>query len=368
MPFNAYSRWLTGFGLCVAMLPILAETTFPQARSFVLDKTCPAYTSLKKKTNPETLAAGSHQTALGENKPQGASHTLLQLTSGHKWVELRCGHYTDAVANTPPAPASTSTPTAANASNTTANQCLAFFDTINNPVKIKIGGLADITPPAPPLNEFDHAVNKVCARPGKVVSTVEFKTLMNANNAVLQRVFAYTQGKVFADRPARTTLADYLNDLAEAWFAVHAFDHIMCGEPQAGGPIGGMHFVGRYEQLQQTGEACRMDNYRQNEVIPGVLYSMGAIMKLPDGGLARSSIKGYGLTLNAEDILKGATKAFSDNPTPSQDSTACLLPVSDSGKRFSVVFVRRAAGIRTFYPDGTPNPRDPACRFAVTLP
>ncbi len=362
MLFNRHSAWILGVSLCALMPAIQAETTFAQPRSFILDKDCPAFTSLKKKTNAENLAVGSKQAAIGENKPDGATHALLQLPSGHKWVELTCGHYTDAT------PASTTAPNTPATAPTNSSQCLPFFDNQDNPVKIKIGNVADITPPAPALNEFDNAVNKACGKPGKVVAPAEFKAMMNANTAVLQRVFAYTQGKVFADRPARTTLATYLDDLTEAWFAVHAFDHIMCGEPEAGGPIGGMHFVGRYEQLQQTGEACRMDNYRQNEVVPGVLYSMGAIMKLPNGGIARSSIKGYGLTLNAEDIVKGATKAFSENPTTKQDSTACILPVSDNGKRFSVVFVRRATGIRTFYPDATPDTREAVCNSPIVLP
>jgi hypothetical protein len=337
-----------------------AQFFFSQPREFVLDRSCEAYTSLKKKTNPIALEVGKTYTALGENKQPGGTHAFLKLGGDSKWVELGCGHYVGGSAaestGNVPAPPAEATAT-----------CLPFFDNENNPVKIKVGGMADITPPAPVLNAFDQAVNTTCGAAGKVVSPEEFKTLLQANPDVLQRLMAFTKQRVYTDRPARESGDAYLADLTEAWFSLKAFDHIFCGQPEAGKAIGGLHFYGRYVQLQQSGEACRMDNYRQNEVVPGVLYSMGAVMKAANGGSARSSIKGYGLTLNAEDILKAATRAFSENPTTSSESTACMLPVTDDGKNFTVVFVRRATGIRTFYPDATPAPNDPACAAPIGL-
>jgi hypothetical protein len=80
-------------------------------------------------------------------------------------------------------------------------------------------------------------------------------------------------------------------------------------------------------------------------------------------------VKGYGLTLSAEDIFKVATRAFAENPSRSDSSQGCLLAVEDDGKRFTTVFVRRRKGIRTFFPDATPNTgRDPACVAAILLP
>jgi hypothetical protein len=59
------------------------------------------------------------------------------------------------------------------------------------------------------------------------------------------------------------------------------------------------------------------------------------------------------------------TRAFAENPTASPESAGCLLEVSDDGHDFTAVFVRRASGIRTFYPDATPNgpgeQQNPAC-------
>ncbi len=347
-----------GLGICLLLVALgtVAETRFANPRPFVVDKSCEAYTSLKKKTDAESLIVGNSYQGVAENKAAGATHVLLHLDSGNKWVALACGHYTDnglaggEIAAAPP-PA----------------QCLPFFDDVDNPVKVAVGGMVDITPPAPPLNAFDQAVNDLCGAPGKVVSPAEFQDMLRNHADVLQRIRSFTGNRVYANRPEPASDAAYLQDLTEAWFNLKAFDHIFCGQPEAGGAIGGLHFYGRYAQLQASGGACRMDNYRQNEVVPGVLYSMGATMKAANGGIARSSIKGYGLTLNAEDILKAATRAFAENPTDATESTACMLPVADDGKQFTVVFVRRSNGIRTFYPDATPSATDPLCAAPISL-
>lgn len=346
-----------GLGALVLATSASAQVYFSQANEFVLDRACDAVTSIKKHSNISTLAAGQIFPALGTNREPNPTHAYLQIGAEKKWVELSCGHYSKLP---------TATETEAPSATIVANNCLPFFDNSNNPVKLK-NGLADITPPAPSLDTFGQAVNAVCGSAGTKVSPEAFKQMLRNHSEVLARIKSFTQDKVFANRPAKTNPEDYLHDLTEAWFAVHAFEHIFCGEPEANGPIGGLHYVGRYLQLQQTGEACRMDNLRQNEVIPNVLYSMGVIMRFGNY-TARSSIKGYGLTLSAEDLLKLGTRAFAENPTESRDKTlACLLPVQDEGQNFTTVFARRNSGIRTFYPDATPSATDPTCQQGLSL-
>jgi len=346
---------VAGLILLAGLLPAaMAQVLFDTPRTFQLTQSCPAHVSIRTQRGAETLSPGQPFTALEENRARNPTHVLLALNSGRKWVALNCGHY----GSTPPVPLPAP-----------ATACLPFFDRENNPVRVRVGGPADITPPPPALDAFGQAVTAVCGPPGQVVTAGAFQALMRRHPAVLTRTRQFTAGRVFAGRPAHTGNDGYLADLAEAWFAVHAFEHIFCGEPQANGPIGGLHYAGRYLQLQQNGQACRMDNLRQNEVVPGVIYSMGVVMKTLDGHLSRSSIKGYGLTLSAEDLLKAATAAFAANPGASrQKSTACLLPVQDDGHAFQAVFVRRQTGIRTFYPDATPDARTPACSQPVRLP
>lgn len=354
MKINVWGASLIAVLFSVSVLPVAAQMTFPQPRNFVVDQACSAYTSLKKSSEPLALTPSTPYRALAENKANDATHALLQLPEGQRWVALSCGHYADNVQAPTAAPPGTAT-----------DSCLPFFDNTDNPLKLKGNTSADITPVAPTLDAFDLAINQTCGAVGKAVSETEFKTLLQNHQNVLTDLMAFTGGKVFAQRPAHTDPTAYLNDLTEAWFSLKAFDHIFCGELD-GGKIGGLHFHGRYLQLQESGAACRMDNYRQNEVVPGVIYTMGVTLKTADGNLARHATKGYGLTLSASDMLKVVTRAFAENPSSGKDSTACLLPITDDAKSFTTVFVRRAAGIRTFYPDATPAHDDPACQAAIS--
>lgn len=352
-----------------------AQEFFAAPRDFVIDKACEAYASIKKKSNPSALDVGKAYPGRGLNKSDGATHAFIRVGSDSKWVALECGRFADGVAvpgASAGAPGSPQGTAQSRSASDRSAQCLPFFDEATDTVTAGFGGAVDITPKPPQLDAFDKAINATCGAPGKVVGRDEFKAMFRSNPAVLERLKSYTGGKVFGDRWARASTEDYLADLTEAWFAIAAFDHIFCGEPSSGGgKIGGLHFHGRYLQLQTDGNACRMNNFAQNEVVPGVIYTMGVIMKNADGRMVRDARKGYGLTLSGEDIFKTVTRAFSENPTASTDSTGCLLPVSDDGKAFTAVFVRRAAGIRTFYPDATPNGRggkiNPPCATPIKL-
>lgn len=341
-------------GLLGSLAPASAQEFFADRREFVLDKACDATSSIRSKADPTPLVAGTKVQGRGVNRRAGPTHVFVVVGNSSKWLELGCGQFSDGLdamgsvaAGAKPAPGNRA-------------QCLAFFDDEVNPVAIGHGGTIDITPKAPPLNDFDAALNAVCGAPGKVTTRDEFKALMRAHPGVLDRLRTFTGGKVFATRPTRTTAEDYLGDLADAWYEVKAFDHIFCGEPNpaaTGGKIGGLHFRGRYLQLQRNGDACRMNNHAQNEAVDGVIYTMGVRMKNSSGRLVSDATKGYGLTLSGEDILKSVTRAFAENPTTSTGSVGCLLPIRDDGHEFKAVFVRRASGIRTFYPDATPNGR-----------
>ncbi|KAB8331941.1 hypothetical protein SD80_020700 [Scytonema tolypothrichoides VB-61278] len=228
-----------------------------------------------------------------------------------------------------------------------------FFDNINNPVSgLAYGSPADVTPPAPVPNNFDTAVTNLCGAPGTVVSRAGFQSMMQNNPTVLANIKQYVGGSL---EPGRTTDAAFLEDLTDVWFNAQAFDHIFCGEPVQGGSIGGLHFVARYVELQEKGLAGRLDNNTsREEVVPGTIYTMGVVMKV-GSGTAQSSIKGYPYTLNAEEILSKASLGYKNNPNTTSTNTVCNLSVTDEGKTFTAVFVRRDGGIRTFYPDATPS-------------
>lgn len=325
----------------------MAQSLFEEPRSFVVTTTCDAHTSIRNQTDPVALTVDQAYRALGENKAAGASHAFVEVGSQRKWVDLNCGRYEDAPASV----------------------CLVFFDDLDNPADIPGFGLVDPTPPPPRVFEFGQAVNEVCGAPGKRVTQSEFMTLFTEHPAVLARIRSFTSERVFADRPPRVTEAEYLADLTDAWFSIHGFDHIFCGEPRPGGGIGGLHYRGRYLQLQQQGLACRLPNNRHNEeVVPGSIYSLGVSIEM-NGSQATQAIKGYGLTLSAEDLFKVVTRAFAENPTTSSSSVGCTLSVEDDGERFASVFVRRKQGIRTYFPDATPDRhRNPDCTNPIVVP
>ncbi len=353
-------------GFMAGSTPSSAQEFFAERREFILDKSCDATRTIRTQADPSPLAAGASVAGRGVNRRAGPTHVFVVVGNANKWLDLGCGHFADgldalgtAAADGRPSPGRQA-------------QCLPFFDDEANPVTIGHGGTIDMTPKAPSLDAFDVALNDVCGAPGKVTTRDEFRGLMRAHPGVLDGLRAFTGGKVFAARPASATAEAYLADLTDAWYEVKAFDHIFCGEPNpaaTGGKIGGLHFRARYLQLQRNGDACRMSNHAQNEAVEGVIYTLGVHMKNASGRLVPDATKGYGLTLSGEDILKVVTRAFAENPTPSAGSTGCLLPVEDDGRAFKAVFVRRAAGIRTFYPDATPNGRgdriNPPCAATV---
>ncbi len=232
-------------------------------------------------------------------------------------------------------------------------ELLPFFDNQDNPVPVNYpsGAKLDITPPAPKLNSFDKAVLKTCGAIGTRVQPNKFKQLLSDYPQVLTKIQQATQGQL---RPDRKSKSEFLQDLTSIWFKNKGFEHIFCGEIYNENDIGGLHFSGRYLQLQNEKIAGRLPvNPGRQEVIPGVIYTMGVVIKQPDRTV-RDEIKGYGYLSNAEELLVDVTKVFKQ-----QNNTegACIYQQLDkqTGISFPTVFVRKNNGIITFYPDATPS-------------
>ena len=344
---------LTALALAWASSNGMAQALFQEPATFTVSKTCTASKSISKsRQGALRVRAGETFQAFGENSASGATHTYIGTPGSRRWLPLSCGQYEG---GRPPLASGPGSSQPGNGNGNGSQACLPFFDQLDNPVKVKNNPRADITPPPPDIDDFGQAVHKVCGPSGKVTGRTEFVLLMKAHPDVLADLMRFTGGKVFGSKAATDTEDAYLQDLVKAWYDVHAFDHIFCGETEGVQSIGGLHYQGRYQQLQASGEACRQPNHAKNEVITGSVYSMGVKMKKQDGRWISHDIKGYGLTLSAADILKAATRAFAENPTSSSESVACLQAFNDGPVGYDTVFVRRANGIRTFYPDATPD-------------
>ncbi|MFN3359954.1 MAG: EndoU domain-containing protein [Pseudanabaenaceae cyanobacterium] len=299
-----------------------------------------------------------------QTNPAASTHVQLNNGGVLDWTAISgCGNVIQVASSSTPSPTPTPTPAPGGGIPGTG----PFFDTINNPENNAFGGNVDPTPPPPTLTAFDREMAAICGAPGTAVSATTFKNAMKKYPAELNRIMQFTGYRVFGNRPAQYTNPDqYLDQLAAAWFDPNTkgFDHIFCGEPEPGGKVGGLHFHARYLDLQEKGLAGRLlNNSSKQEIVPGVIYTIGVRMRNASGGISESAIKGYGYTLSAEDLLKFVTKAFRDNPSSNTASSdGCILDVTDDGKNFKTMFFRRASGIRTFYPDATPEfGKFPAC-------
>lgn len=233
------------------------------------------------------------------------------------------------------------------------SKLLPFFDNFNNPVPVGFprGQQLDITPKPITLNAFDEAVLQTCGAMGTKVQSTQFKQLLLFHPNVLQKIQKASGGELSY---GRRNQKQFLEDLTNIWFQRKGFEHIFCGEFKNNNDIGGLHFAGRYLQLQNQGIAGKLpNNQRREEVVPGVIYTLGVVIK-QNNRTVTDAIKGYSYLSNAEEMLIDATRAFK---LQGNQEGACIYNVRDqeTGKTFSTVFVRRNKAIVTFYPDATPQ-------------
>ncbi|WP_310481374.1 EndoU domain-containing protein [Chamaesiphon sp. VAR_48_metabat_403] len=227
-----------------------------------------------------------------------------------------------------------------------------FFDRVDNPElhHFPHGVSVDITPLSPELSKFDCDVLQVCGNLGDRVNAEDFSALLTAYPQVLKLIKTAVNGEIF---PGRITDAEFIADLTEIWFKRDGFEHIFCGTID-NGKLKGMHYVGRYLQLQELGLAGRLpDNHHQEETIAGVVYTLGVLLKYGDR-LIVDRRNGYALVTDAAELLVAATLAFKSR---SRSRSVVNFPVvdADSGHTYLVVFVKEDNAIVTFYPDATPT-------------
>jgi hypothetical protein len=237
--------------------------------------------------------------------------------------------------------------------NAQSRPLLPFFDDIDNPVRVKFPSdkAVDVTPPAPELTPFDRAVLRACGPVGTRVQPIAFRNLLSYYPDVVRKLQAVTDGELIK---GRTTDAEFIDDLTAAWFDREGFEHIFCGELDGPKKIGGLHFYGRYLQFQQEGIGGRLpNNSRKEEVVPGVIYTLGVVIRRGDRTFT-DDLKGYPYPTNALEMLLETTRLYK-----LQGSTqgACIAKITDqpTGKTYDAVFVKDRRAIVTFYPDATPN-------------
>jgi Bacterial EndoU nuclease len=315
-------------GPAAAQVPIEGELRAASA--------CPAYVGFRNRTNPDgaRIEPGGTYRVVGLNKEGGEWVRVVVpgASPAERWVERACGALAGADDE-------------AAAVRPVGRRFRPFFDTRDGPDR------PDTTPPPPPLDVFDRAVLEVCGGWGSRPRRAAFRAMLDrpelaADVAAVRERLGERGGRPEAFKDA----------LAELWFAADGFAHVFCGEPD-GREVGGLHYRGRYLQLQELDLAGPLTPAEclTTEVEPPV-YTLGIRFLTPDGEDVREDCpKGYAYDLGARDLLAEATGAWL--ASRGRSGRQCLAEVGEGRGRYLAALVRDREGgaIRTFYPDATPS-------------
>jgi hypothetical protein len=301
---------------------------------FTADERCQALDSIRRETNPGNVLTipGQPYTARALNREDG-DYVFVEIPNAvprTRWVSIDCGElFRGAEEPGRPEPSTSLEP---------------FFR--------PDGALDSPTPPAPRLNAFDQAMLKVCGGWGARPTREAFRTALDeaALSEDLRRIYDALDGRILGPRREP---AGFKDELASIWFDEDGFRHIFCGEP-SGRTIGGLHFAGRYLQMQEQGWGGLAARCASSEIVPPI-YTLGVQFRIPRGGLRSACPKGYALNLDASEILIEATKAFRLMLPRTSGKAMCLHRVAEPTVReYLAVFVIKNGAIRTFYPDASP--------------
>jgi hypothetical protein len=319
--------------LLAAVLAHPAAAEVPLGGELRAVTVCEAFSSIRSRANPGgvRIKAGTSYSVRGLNTAEGEwVHVVIEQASPRdRWVHRDCGTLSEG-------PGAGARPAGFR----------PFFDTRDD-------GPGDMTPPPPPLDAFDRAVLEVCGPWGSVPRAAAFRAMLDRPDLAADVDAIYTAlGRGFGER--RTGPDSFKAALTRIWFDQSGFEHIFCGEPGSGS-LGGLHYRGRYLELQEKGQAGQMSRAEcpQTEIEPPV-YTFGVTYRLPGGRTASDCPKGYPADLNARDLLIEATLAY-ESTMDSSGQAMCLKEVTRTGADYFAVFVPKSGAIRTFYPDATPR-------------
>ncbi len=250
-------------------------------------------------------------------------------------------------------------------------ELLPFFDNVETLELLSFprGEAVDAAPKPPKMTDFDRDVLKTCGAFGSAVDGEQVRSLFVKHPAIVAQIKDAVGGNVTprkATRGRRLPSPLFFEELVQVWTTQKAFEHVFCGQVK-GNRITGLHFAPRYYELQQKGIAGRLpNNERQEEVVPGYVYTVGIQAKV-NGRVLTDGKSGYYYGRDAMEILIDGTRAHQQfNINSGANNAVCLYQIRPIGEEpvpyaFPSVFVKNDRGIVTLYPDVTPNPGDRAC-------
>ena len=243
-----------------------------------------------------------------------------------------------------------------------------FFDSVETGELLSFprGIEVDAMPKPPTLTAFDQQVLNTCGAFGSGVSVDQVRSLFEKNPDIVAQIKQAVEESMVPppEVPVRRQSKEvFFEDLVEMWTGQRGFEHIFCGQVR-GNQISGLHFAARYYELQRKGIAGRLPfNQRQEEVIAGLVYTVGIQAKV-NGRVLNDRKGGYSYVSSALEILIDGTRAYTQFKINSgQNNSVCLYNAEDieTLQKFKAVFVKNDRGIVTMYPDATPNASDRPC-------
>ena len=168
------------------------------------------------------------------------------------------------------------------------DKCMQFFDSDPS---------THAQPEAPSLERFGKSILRACGPIRGCVSEREFEALICDHLDELDK-FLPKKWKNFS-RP------EIVAKLKQIWFKHNGFNHVFCGEWEDR-TINGLHYRGRYLQLQTENTACYTKS-SDEEILDDHIYTIGVTSA--DGANTHSK-KGYALQQSATELFILGISAF----------------------------------------------------------
>lgn len=164
---------------------------------------------------------------------------------------------------------------------------------------------------APRLSAVDRQVLDLCpARPDVSVSAGDVQRFFSAHydDPRIQRALA-AAGRTRTGSGARQANVEWLTSLWVSTGPRNAFTHVFCGDDWTRGPIGGLHFLPRYAQLEAEGKLCFDGPARGRHAKQGDQYLIRFHGVAP-WSCGEKKIGGFSASQDAVSIAAIGTRAF----------------------------------------------------------
>lgn len=166
-------------------------------------------------------------------------------------------------------------------------------------------------PKAPTLSAVDREILALCpARPDVSVSAGDVQRFFSKHyeDPRIQRALA-AAGRSRTGAGEKQANIEWLTSLWVSTGPRNAFTHVFCGDDWLRGPIGGLHFLPRYAQLEAEGKLCYDGPARGNSPLNGDNYLI-SFRGVAPWSCGVKKIGGFSRSQDAVSLAAIGTRAF----------------------------------------------------------